>query len=114
MDNFVLSGGHGNGVAFFVGIYFGNSGFNKLCFTFLDKFPEDFIIFSGAILIIAKMSYMIVDCLVYSKYWRINLFVYITPIFPSKVSNKTEVSIVAIPLYLTDVVIIQKEVNFFF
>ena len=29
MDNFVLSGGHGNGVAFFVGIYFGNSGFNK-------------------------------------------------------------------------------------
>ena len=40
--------------------------------------------------------------------------IYITPIFPSKVSNKTEVSIVAIPLYLTDVVIIQKEVNFFF
>ena len=89
---------------------------DKEMFDFTNKLFNHNVVFPGTILIPSKMPDVITDCIINLHDWIIYLGINVMSIIISaeKACEEVKISVIPIPIYFTDVGIVQKEIDFFF
>ena len=89
---------------------------DQVRFDFTNKLLNRNVVFSGTISKPSKMPDVITDCIINLHDWIIYLGVNVTSIIiiAEKACEEVKISIIPIPIYFTDVGIVQKEIDLFF